>query len=390
MTRLGIASLNTLLIAAFPLFSLLYVPAYADDIKDAQELSRQGKHTEALDQLNKFLTTHPKDAQARFQKGVILTELNKSSEAIKVFSDLTQDYPSLPEPYNNLAVLYFSLGQYDKAKNALEAAIRTHPTYATAHENLGDIYAKMATQAYDKALQLDKSNTTAQTKLALVKELFTPGSKGARPASAKADSNKLPFNVAEWNAPKTQTVPIQPPQPVAPAIAPKPAATPLPVANKSVATPTPTAITPAPVKVVTSPPAQMAVEEIKKPEKQSNTSKPSANHPAEVLKTLNAWAKAWSSNNAKAYLAFYAKEFKTPNGEKRADWEQSRKERINKAKSIQVAIVAPEVKFIDATHASIKFKQLYKSDTLQNSTGKSMTLAKSGDKWMILEEKVGR
>ena len=108
----------------------------------------------------------------RFNKGLILTEQKKTADAIQIFSSLSEEYPDLPEPYNNLAVLYASQGQYEKAREALEAAIRTHPSYSTAHENLGDIYAKMASQAYGKAFQLDKGNAAAQTKLSLIKDLF--------------------------------------------------------------------------------------------------------------------------------------------------------------------------------------------------------------------------
>src|SRR5678816_1903658 len=111
------------------------------------------------------------NAKARFLKGVTLTEQGKTQEAIDTFLKLTQDYPNLPEPYNNLAVIYAGQGQYDKARAALEQSIRTHPSYATAYENLGDVYAKLASQAYDKALQLDKSNSGAQNKLSLVREL---------------------------------------------------------------------------------------------------------------------------------------------------------------------------------------------------------------------------
>jgi tetratricopeptide (TPR) repeat protein len=65
---------------------------------------------------------------------LILTEQGNSKEAIEIFTKLTQDYPELPEPYNNLAVIYASQGQYDKARAALEQSIRTHPSYATAYE----------------------------------------------------------------------------------------------------------------------------------------------------------------------------------------------------------------------------------------------------------------
>ena len=158
------------------LAGLLIAPclgAQSDDYQDASKLFRSGQHAQALGRVDGFLKSHPKDARSRFLKGLILTEQNKPADAIDIFTGLTEDYPELPEPYNNLAVLYASQGQFDKARTALEMSIRTHPSYASEYENLGDIYAKMASQAYDKALQLDKSNSTAQTKLKLINELFS-------------------------------------------------------------------------------------------------------------------------------------------------------------------------------------------------------------------------
>src|SRR4249920_2015037 len=159
----------------------------ADDYQESSRLLKEGRRPEALDRVNAFLTQHPKDARARFLKCVILTEQSKTEDAIKVFTDLTQDYPELPEPYNNLAVLYAGQGDYEKARKALEMAIRTHPSYAVAHENLGDIYATLASEAYDKALQLDSNNATARKKLALIKEMVP-----AKPAAtlAKAEPDK--------------------------------------------------------------------------------------------------------------------------------------------------------------------------------------------------------
>src|SRR3954470_24874168 len=167
--------------------------AQNDDFIEAGKLFRAGQQAQALERVDTFLKANPKDARGRFLKGLILTEQGKQADAIKTFTGLTEDYPELPEPYNNLAVLYASQGQYDKARTALEMSIRTHPSYATAHENLGDIYAKMASQAYDKALQLDKSNTAAQTKLEMIKELFssTTTRPAAKPAAAKSSSTPL-------------------------------------------------------------------------------------------------------------------------------------------------------------------------------------------------------
>ena len=145
--------------------------ARGDDLQDASKFLKAGQHTQALERVNKALKAKPRDPQARFLKGIIVTEQGNSKEAIEIFTKLTQDYPELPEPYNNLAVIYASQGQYEKARAALEQSIRTHPSYATAYENLGDVYAKLASQAYDKALQLDSSNSGAKNKLSLVREL---------------------------------------------------------------------------------------------------------------------------------------------------------------------------------------------------------------------------
>jgi len=145
----------------------------ADTIAQVQSLVNQGQHAQALTLADRLLASNARDPQARFLKGIALTELNRLDEAVAVFQKLTEDFPELPEPYNNLAVLYAQQRQYDKARSALEMAIRTHPSYATAHENLGDVYARLASQAYDKALQLDSANSAAQSKLALIREMMS-------------------------------------------------------------------------------------------------------------------------------------------------------------------------------------------------------------------------
>jgi Flp pilus assembly protein TadD len=105
---------NAALCALLLCFSLT---SAADEIQDANKLFKQGQHVQALEKVDAFLTSKPKDAQARFLKGLILTEQAKTADAIKVFTALTDDYPELPEPYNNLAVLYAGQGQYEKPKS---------------------------------------------------------------------------------------------------------------------------------------------------------------------------------------------------------------------------------------------------------------------------------
>lgn len=359
MTRLRAATLVIALSGAFLIGSSL--PARADEMQDISQLFKQGQHGPALDRVNAYLVTHPKDAQARFLKGLILTEQNKTADAIRAFNDLTVDFPELPEPYNNLAVLYAQQGQYEKARTALEMAIRTHPSYATAHENLGDIYAKMATIAYDKALQLDKANASAQTKLALVKELFSGGHPGKAPSKPERPS------VAS-----------------APAAA-KPEAAP---AKPAAAKPETAPAKPAPAPVVTAPVAVKPVPEPAAKPAASPETKATQADEAEVLEALNAWVAAWSKQDVKTYLGFYAKDFKVPGGESRAAWEKTRKERVAKPKSIKVEVVAPKVTLDSPTRATIHFKQSYRSDMLSNTTKKSLSMVRTGEKWLILEERV--
>jgi tetratricopeptide (TPR) repeat protein len=326
------------LAAAFAALFALSAPVRADDVQDASKLLRSGQHQQALERVNKILAAKPKDAQARFLKGLIFAEQGNAKDATDVFLALTKDYPDLPEPYNNLAVIYASQGQYDKARGALEQSIRTHPSYATAYENLGDVYAKLASQAYDKALQIDSANPVAKNKLALVRELVggTTPSKPVAVVAAAPTPTPAPAPV--------QKEPAKPPVVVA-AVEPKPA----------------------PEKPVAA--------------KGGN---------AEILDTVNAWAKAWSAKNVDGYLAFYGKDFKTPGGEARADWEKARRVRISAPKSIAVSIDAPRVSVAGDSQATVTFRQGYRSDVIKSTTTtKTLVLAKVDGRWLIQQERVG-
>lgn len=351
-TRLNV----TRLLAAFASISLLLAaaPARADALQDIGKLIKQGQHTQALDQVDKYLAGKPKDAQGRFLKGIILTEMNRANDAITVFTKLTEEYPELPEPYNNLAVIYAQQKQFDKAKQALEMAIRTHPSYATAHENLGDIYARLASQAYDKALQIDSSNSSAQAKLALIRDLMGGGrsAKVTRPIGDARTSE--PVKVAE--APKPVALPSPPPQATAPA---KPAE----------------AVKPAEAAKPAEAPKPVAP-------------KPAGDPVAEVTRSIDLWAAAWSRKDVKAYLGAYAKDFKTPAGESRSAWEGERTKRIGKPGTIQVSYENLKIS-IDGDTATAKFRQHYKSANLKTSSNKVLLLGKRDGKWQILQERVG-
>lgn len=315
--------------------------ALADALQDASMLLRQGQAKQALERVNGYLIRNPKDASGRFLRGVILTEMNRNSEAIAIFTKLTEDFPNQPEPYNNLAVIYAQEKQYDKAKSALEAAIRTHPSYATAHENLGDIYARMASQAYDKALQLDSSNKTAQTKLSMIRDLMMVST--------------------------TQSTPPPAAPPVVVAVAePKPAQVP-----------------------AAAPAAKPAEPEKPAPQAAPKPAVVAGNAGDDIAKVVLAWAEAWSNKDVDAYLSFYASNFKTPDGESRAAWAAMRKKRVNKPGKISVTIDDARVTLEGATQAVVKFRQHYRSANFLASDNKTLQMTRQNGQWKILQERVG-
>ncbi len=325
-------------------FGLSGTAAYADDYTDVNALIRAGKLAEAQAKADQYLSGKPRDPQMRFIKGVIQTEAGKPGDAITTFTQITQDYPELPEPYNNLAVLYAGQSQFDKARAALEMAIRTNPSYATAHENLGDVYAKLASQAYSKALQLDGGNTGVQPKLALIRTLFAPDAKGQKPATsaqaAAAAAAKAPVVVA----------------------AAPPAATPAPAAK------------PAPAPAATPAPAAAAVA--------------SSGAEKDVETAVRNWAAAWAAKDMTGYLGSYGKDFAPPKGESRKSWEEDRRARIVGKSRITVKLDNIAVA-VDGSKATAKFRQAYSADSLNVSSRKTLDLVKAGERWVIVRESTG-
>jgi Flp pilus assembly protein TadD len=167
------AAFSKLSIAFALLFSLWGSAAHANDYDDVNLLLRQGKPAEALAKADTYIAGKPRDPQMRFLRGVILTEQNKPAEAIIAFTQLTQDFPELPEPYNNLAALYAAQSKFDQARAALETALKLNPNYATAHENLGDVYARLAAQEYVRAQQFASTNASVAPKLTLIRQIFS-------------------------------------------------------------------------------------------------------------------------------------------------------------------------------------------------------------------------
>jgi Flp pilus assembly protein TadD len=180
------AVFSKLSIAFALLFSLWGSVAHANDYDDVNQLLRQGKSSEALAKADTYIAGKPRDPQMRFLRGVILTEQGKQADAIAAFTAMTQDFPELSEPYNNLAALYASQSQFDNARAALETALKLNPNYATAHENLGDVYARLAAREYVRAQQFASTSASVAPKLTLIRQIF----------SSKAEAEAAPLPTA--------------------------------------------------------------------------------------------------------------------------------------------------------------------------------------------------
>jgi tetratricopeptide (TPR) repeat protein len=340
------------LIVIFAIGNGVAVAQNTNEATEVQRLLRTGQLEQALQRADTFLASKPRDAQMRFLKGLIFTEQKRTQDAINVFQKLSEDFPELPEPHNNLAVLYAGQGQYDKARASLELAIRTDPRYATAYENLGDVYAKLASQAYDRALQLDNSNNVASSKLSLIRDMIGASPvQTPRPASPAAAST---------------SVPARPFTPVTPAA------------------PTPVA----PVAKAEPPRTEPKVDPVKVEPIKSEPVKPALNDAEEVLKAVRQWAAAWSRQDINAYLGAYGKDFKPPKGLTRAQWEAERRARINGRSKIRVEILQPKVT-ISGDSAKVSFRQNYESDSLQTTTRKTLNLSRHGGRWVIVAELAG-
>ncbi|MDR3351428.1 MAG: tetratricopeptide repeat protein [Zoogloeaceae bacterium] len=367
---------------AFVLAALAFLcaaPVFAATLPEIQRLVKQGQYPQALAQADAYLATSPRDAQGRFLKGLILTEMNRGDDAIIIFTQLTRDYPELPEPYNNLAVLYAQQKQYDKARAALEMAIRTHPAYAIAHENLGDVYAKLASQAYDKALQLDSANAAAQKKLALIRDLS--GISGVRNQGSG-------ISVPPQAPPVRAQVPAAAPAKAPPAKEPeaKSVTAPASVPAANVVAKAPPARE-AEAKSVTVParvPTASVVAKVPPPAKEAETTAAVAPE-EEILRTLADWAAAWSRQDVAAYLGFYAPEFQPAKGMRRSAWEAERRERILRPEWIKVRYDPPEIR-VSGNTANVRFRQHYRASGFSASSRKTLSLVRSGKLWRIVAE----
>ncbi|HVW49065.1 MAG TPA: tetratricopeptide repeat protein [Trinickia sp.] len=174
-------------------------PAVADDTPQIDASIAARNWNGALAELDARIASHPRDAQAKFKRGTVLARLNRDDDAIRQFTELTQSYPELPEPYNNLAALYAKQGRYEDARTALETAVKANPSYGLAYENLGDLYLRLADRSYRRAQTLGGASALTAQRIASIEQIVSPAN-GASAAKAAVPAR-----------PATVPPPVRPP-----------------------------------------------------------------------------------------------------------------------------------------------------------------------------------
>ncbi|NOZ10051.1 MAG: tetratricopeptide repeat protein [Gammaproteobacteria bacterium] len=264
----------------------------------------------------------------QFKHGLKLAKRGKPDKAIAVFKKLSKEFPQWPEPFNNLAVIYEQQGRNKDAIAALEAALNTHPSYSTAHQNLNRVYDSMASKAYAKAFALNNKKKPKRVKLSTIDKLrLVPTVRVAEARTHQVDNVPKPIVADE----KTQT--------------------------------TPNIVAP-------------SVRE-KDPKKR-------------LLDTLNAWARAWSQQDVSTYLSFYSTRFQPAKGMTIKTWRQQRHQRLAAPKKVQITISNAKVMSINNKQARVRFHQSYQSDNFSSNASKQLIFEKVGNDWRIVMEHVLR
>lgn len=153
-------------------------PVLAAGLADqVNALLATGRHAEALQRTEQALLVSPRDAQTRFVHGVVLMETGRDAEALEIFTRLTQEYPELPEPLNNIGLLQARSGRLDAARVSLEQALRNDPGHRAARANLAEIHLMLAVAAWEQLALNAPLDARQARRLQAVRALLAPAAR---------------------------------------------------------------------------------------------------------------------------------------------------------------------------------------------------------------------
>lgn len=298
-------------------------PAWPGNLDEVKQLIEADENNQALVQIDNQLVKQPDDPEILFLRAITLSKLQRKQEAIELYHELINQHPTLPEPRNNLAVLYAQQGEFEASEQALQSALNTHPSYATAHRNLSDIYKTLASIAYNKALDLDNGREPSppETKLQLITELRSHHN------GASADVIPLPAT--------------------------------------------------GPAEAVANPRKEAASLH---PEMEN------AADLNDIGKVISSWATAWSEQDVKRYLSHYSPDFIPDNRLSRLEWEELRRQRLLTPDFVRVEVSQLETVILDNRIASVSLDQQYRSDRFSELSHKIVLLRHENGRWRIIQE----
>jgi len=297
-----------------------------------QLLIEQSQFVAAAQSGEKLLLQNPQDSEARFLTAYAYQMSGKPDQAILLYETLIRDNPALPEPRNNLAMIYLARGDYDLASQLLIDAINTRSSYATAYANLSLVYKGIASEAYRRAVSesSEPENYNHEIKLTAITSL----------EAVAAGQPPMP--------PPMPQVALQTEAATAPAVA-EPAA-------QQVANSTPTPVN-------------------------------SVDLQTSLIDSVHNWAEAWSGKQFDAYTAAYVPDYRD-RFDTHEKWLQHRRGRIMRPGEIKVEVSGFAIKQRGDKRASIDFVQAFSSPGYSDRVVKRLYFDRVGSQWKITAEKV--
>lgn len=144
----------------------------ANALKEAESLLQKQQYQQAEEKLQAIVTQQPENPQAWFDLGFAQSHQGKTADAITSYKKATQLDPKWFEAQQNLGLALAKSGDLTAAASALKTAVTLKPivggqqALAAAWLSLAQVTEEGAPQeslaAYQKALELDPTNSDAQ------------------------------------------------------------------------------------------------------------------------------------------------------------------------------------------------------------------------------------
>ncbi len=343
------------------LLLMLSSPAFAYDVTQAKADLKQGRYTDAIEQLRTLVKNDADNYEAWFLFGVAHVHEQQFHQAIEAFRQVINLRPDLAEPHNNLAAVYNNLGDTKAAVKELEIALEKRPNYTIAEENLADLYIKLALQHYRNTLKTSPNPVIEQRYARLVQV-----------------RNPMPDNVS---SPAAKNMPV-PEQPMVEQKATEKAAT----QHTEKQAMQPHILTPA---VAQKPQTTQPKTEQPQVKKDQATVMPTVADQSitGVLDALEAWREAWSAQNLDAYFSAYADGYQPDARFDSLDaWKAYKKRVISNKSFIRIELDQVEVNMQDKNKATVKLLQRFHSNTYNGKDFKKITFKYTPQGWRIITE----